>query len=316
MNKEHKQTVEQLKIDCPTLSEDMMKSLANIKAGIAKNQKTEPESEPKAQKSAEIVQLPLFPEETRPASNPLIRSALFAAIRGKDRQLLNNAEIETIDGCKIIFSGEQFNQDDKDTLMQLAFIAKSKPLGEYVTVPAHTILKALGRGVGGAAHQTLKEEIERLVKGTVKIQSKGLNYIGHFIDDAIQDEISRHWAFRFNPHFAKLLSKDNYTLVDWEQRKNLKNKYLARWLQLELASHSAPFARSVEFYRDKSGSCNSCLRDFRRSLRTALDDLKTNGDIIGWVIDKTDLVHIERTPSPTQKRHIIKKIRAKRPPKI
>jgi hypothetical protein len=42
--------------------------------------------------------MPLFPDESRPASNPLIRSALFAAIRGKDRQWLKNAEIETIVG--------------------------------------------------------------------------------------------------------------------------------------------------------------------------------------------------------------------------
>lgn len=32
-----------------------------------------------------VVQFPLFPEETRPVSNDIARSALFSCVQGKDR---------------------------------------------------------------------------------------------------------------------------------------------------------------------------------------------------------------------------------------
>ena len=43
--------------------------------------------------------------------NALARSALFAAIQGKDRQKLWNEKIASAEGVEIFFTGEQFNQD-------------------------------------------------------------------------------------------------------------------------------------------------------------------------------------------------------------
>ncbi len=300
-------------------SRDLTESLERLGRTIAEKaerdrRQSDPTEPQQPQPPAKILQFSLpFGDETRAAANPLVRSALFAAIQGKDRQLLNDCEIATVEGWKIIFSGEQFNQDDKDTLMQLVFMAKHKPIGDYVTIPAHAILKGLGRDVGGKAHQTLKEEIERLVKGTLKLEGKQHDYIGHLIDDAAQDKTSKYWVFRFNPRFASLFADDSYTLIDWNQRKKLKGKDLARWLQLELATHAAPFARSVDYYREKSGSRAKSLRHFREALRRALNNLKASGDIAEWSIDTADLVTIERTPSASQQKHIINK--AKRKPR-
>jgi hypothetical protein len=294
-------------------SRDLTESLERLGRTIAEKaerdrRQSDPTEPQQPQPPAKILQFSLpFGDETRAAANPLVRSALFAAIQGKDRQLLNDCEIATVEGWKMIFSGEQFNQDDKDTLMQLVFMAKHKPIGDYVTIPAHAILKGLGRDVGGKAHQTLKEEIERLVKGTLKLEGKQHDYIGHLIDDAAQDKTSKYWVFRFNPRFASLFADDSYTLIDWNQRKKLKGKDLARWLQLELATHAAPFARSVDYYREKSGSRAKSLRHFREALRRALNNLKASGDIAEWSIDTADLVTIERTPSASQQKHIIKK---------
>jgi hypothetical protein len=300
-------------------SRDLTESLERLGRTIAEKaerdrRQSDPTEPQQPQPPAKILQFSLpFGDETRAAANPLVRSALFAAIQGKDRQLLNDCEIATVEGWKMIFSGEQFNQDDKDTLMQLVFMAKHKPIGDYVTIPAHAILKGLGRDVGGKAHQTLKEEIERLVKGTLKLEGKQHDYIGHLIDDAAQDKTSKYWVFRFNPRFASLFADDSYTLIDWNQRKKLKGKDLARWLQLELATHAAPFARSVDYYREKSGSRAKSLRHFREALRRALNNLKASGDIAEWSIDTADLVTIERTPSASQQKHIVNK--AKRKPR-
>ncbi len=45
-----------------------------------------------------VVQLPLWPEPKRGAPNSFIRSALFAAIQGKDRQFIKEAVLASQDG--------------------------------------------------------------------------------------------------------------------------------------------------------------------------------------------------------------------------
>jgi hypothetical protein len=92
-----------------------------------------------------VVQFPLFPEATRPISNDMARSALFSCVQGGDRLLLHHAALAAIGGVTIEFSGEQLNQDDCDTLMQLVFMARGQPLGAFVMVSAYAVLKGLGR---------------------------------------------------------------------------------------------------------------------------------------------------------------------------
>ena len=264
-----------------------------------------------------LLRLPVIPQETRPAVNVICNSALFAAVQGKDRQLLNDAHLDTQDGVEIIFSGQQFNQDDHDVLMQLVYLASQHELGEPITVSAHSLLKALGRGTSGKEHDQLKAEIERLVKGTIKLKTKRFDYIGHLIDDAQQDKETKFWMYRANATLQKFYDVNNYTLIDWESRKALKGKDLARWLQLQLASHAHPFPMKVETIRRLSGSRAKSLRHFREQLRIALNDLKANGSITSWQIDENDKAHVDRGDaiSASQQRHLAKPANRRRLPK-
>lgn len=273
-------------------------------------------AELKAEK-AKLLHLPVFPQETRPAVNVIANSSLFSAIQGKDRQLLNDAYLDTQDGVDIIFSGEQFNQDDHDVLMQLVYLASHHELGQPVTVSAHALLKALGRGTSGKEHKQLKAEINRLVKGTIQLKTKRFDYIGHLIDDAQQDKETKFWTYRANQTLRKFYDVENYTLIDWEGRKALKGKDLARWLQLQLASHARPFPMKVETIRRLSGSKNKQKSDFKRKLQTALEDLKARGIIVSWQIDAGDLVHVDRgdAASASQQRHLAKPANRRRLPK-
>lgn len=266
---------------------------------------------------AKLLHLPVIPQETRPAVNVLANSSLFSAIQGKDRQLLNDAHLDTQDGVDILFSGEQFNQDDHDVLMQLVYLASHHELGQPVTVSAHALLKALGRGTSGKEHKQIKAEINRLVKGTIQLKTKRFDYIGHLIDDAQQDKETKFWTYRANPTLRKFYDVDNYTLIDWEGRKALKGKDLARWLQLQLASHARPFPMKVETIRRLSGSRAKSLRHFREQLRIALEDLKVGGFITSWQIDAGDLVHVDRgdAASASQQRHLAKPAARRRLPK-
>lgn len=276
------------------------------------------------EKSAELIaerkkllHLPVIPQETRPTVNVIANSALFAAVQGKDRQDLKKCLLDTQDGVEIIFSGEQFNQDDHDVLMQLVYAASRYELGTPVTVSAHSLLKALGRGTSGKEHNQLKAEIDRLVHGTIYLKTKRFDYVGHLIDDAQQDKKTKFWTYRANPTLGKFYDVGNYTLIDWEERKALKGKDLARWVQLQLSTHARPFPMKIETIRRLSGSKNKQKSDFKRKLQTALNDLKSLGIIAEWRIDAGDLVHVDRgdATSASQQRHLAKPAARRRLPK-
>jgi TrfA protein len=260
-------------------------------------------------RTAQIIQFPLFPEEKRPVSNDVARSALFSCVQGKDRQMFENALLATVEGMEIRFTGRQFNQDDHDVLMQLVYMAAHKPLGEYVMVPANAILKALGRKIGKSQHKQLEGEITRLVSGTVIVRQKGIGkYIGHLVDNAFKDDITRRWRYRFNPDLRALYGPHTYTLINWEQRITLRGKDLARWLHLYLVGHAAPFPVKVAKLKQLSGSRAKELKNFRGKLRLALNDLKDTHIIDDWIIDINDLVHVKRGEaiSESQKRHLLR----------
>ncbi len=263
----------------------------------------------KRTKRGDVVQFPLFPDEARPVSNDAARSALFSCVQGKDRRTVKDELIATVDGVQIRFTGERFNQDDHDVLMQLVHMAAHKPLGEYVTVPAHALLKTLGRKTGKSQHEQLRADITRLIAGTVSLKNPKakLEYIGHLVDNAAQDEESRYWVFKLNPDLRPLFGTANHTLINWPQRLALRGKDLARWLQLYLASHAAPFPVKVATLRELSGSRTAALKRFREALRAALQDLADNGDVAEWSIDpQSDLVNVTRGAAITdsQRRHL------------
>jgi hypothetical protein len=267
-------------------------------------------SEPEPPSAAKIIQFPLFPEATRPVSNDMARSALFSCIQGKDRRFIKDALLATVDGVEIRFTGEQLNQDDHDLLMQLIFMAREKPVGAWVTIPAHAILKALCRQVGGKQHRALRADMFRLAAGTVSIRiaRDRIEVTGHhLLAKAVQHEDSRYWVYRLDPDLAFLYGGESYTLIDWDKRLNLKGKDLARWLQLYLATHAKPFPVKVATLRELSGSRTKALRSFRGQLRLALDVLISNHDIEQWwIAQQTDLVTVERGEAVTasQRRHI------------
>lgn len=249
---------------------------------------------PAQEKQRKIVNLPIIPTTARAVVNEIASSALFAAIQGKDRTILNDEPIAATGDTQIFFSGEQLNQDDHDAFMLLVFLASTKPAGEYVTVSAYSLLKALGRDTGGKQHQQIDAEIKRLTKATVEIRNNRFTYIGHLIHDAVKHEETKHWIYALNEKLVTLYSTSCYTLIDWEQRKRLKGKDLARWLQLEIARHAAPFPIKVETLQERCGSQAKELRVFRQSLKQALVALQAEGHIAAWFIDENDLVHIDR----------------------
>lgn len=265
--------------------------------------------------TAEILQFPLpFGDDTRAVSNQLARGSLFAAV--KDRQFFQTyVVVGEVNGTTIEYQGEQLNQDDHDTFLQLIKMALHKEFGSEVFVPVNAVLRELGRSTHKEQRIQLFEQIGRIVRGTVRITTETGRYQGHLIDDCTtpldqtnQPQHRRNLAYRLNPKFARLYTRAAYTLFNAQERLKLKGRgsELAKWLHTWIIGNAVQYPHKVETIRKMSGSCCD-MKEFRRQLRRAFELLISQEIIAAWRIDpKDDLVYIERTPSDSQQKHLTK----------
>ncbi len=106
------------------------------------------------------------------------------------------------------------------------------------------------------------------------------------------------------------LYEAGYSHIDWNQRMALGKSALAKWLHGFYATHAKPYPYKVETLHNLCGSV-AAMKEFKRMLKKALDDLVGAGAIESWSIDQYDLVIVQRTPSKAQQKHLSQA--AKRP---
>lgn len=294
------------------LSKDLAKTMERLGQFIAAKKEKEPPPSPT------ILQFPsLFGEATRAVSNSLARGSLFAAV--KDRQYFKQyVTVGEVDGVEVEFAGEQLNQDDHDTLLQLVAMANQKTYGSDICEAVNAVLRGIGRTTHQEQRRQLFEQVSRLVRGTVRLTTPNVRYEGHLLDDASTPldqstlpQFRRHLAYRLNPKFARLYADSAYTLFDLQERVKIKGRgsELAKWLHLWIIGNATQYPHKVETIRQLCGSTTKDLHRFRQQLRHALDLLKEGQIITAWQIEpKSDLVTIERTPSASQQKHIAKKV--------
>lgn len=258
---------------------------------------------PPAPASATVIQLPLWPEPTRGTPNAWLRGALFAAIQGKLRQALKRELLATVDGIEIRFTGWQLDQSDMDVWETLVHLARMQAVGSRVEFSAYSILKALGRSTGTSDRNWLKDAFARLAGAVVEITAKNFTYFGSLLKGE-RDELTGRYSIELD---AKILAlyQAGWTQIEWDERSKLRRKPLALWLHGWYCSHAAPYPLAVATIQRLSGSTNSQLASFRRHLGKALDDLKAIGAVVSWEITPGDLVRVTRTPSPSQRRHLV-----------
>jgi TrfA protein len=257
--------------------------------------------------SSKPEQLPMWAEAARGVPNSLLRGALFG-IGSERTAYVKRTIIATLDDYEIRYLGILLNQTDLDVWEMLLHIARLQPLGTKLEITAYSLLKALGRGTGKTQHEQLKEELARLGAGFVEITSKKLKktFASNLISSFKQDEETGHLLITFNNEMKTLYESD-YTMIDWDQRMALGRNNLAKWLHGHYSTHAKPYPYKVETLRELCRSSITRLGDFRKQLRAALDALKEVGAIDSWEIDINDLVHVTRTPSNSQRRHLAKK---------
>ena len=258
-------------------------ALARMRGKIAEREKTA------------VIQLPLWPEPKRGAPNSFIRSALFAAIQGKDRQYMKEVVLASQDGITIKYTGEQLNQADLDVWETIVHLAREQPLGTFCSFTAHGLLKALGLPTGNSQHKQLHSTIIRLTACAVEVNHEGKTYFGPLIKSGAKDELTRHYGVELNKGIVHLFGENQWTALDWRQRQELRGQPLAQALHAFYSSHRQPFPVKLATLKAYTGSRNKQAASFKRQVKAALQQLVDVGFLTSFALDG-ELVRVERTP--------------------
>jgi hypothetical protein len=245
--------------------------------------------------ATEIIQLPFWPEPKRGTPNSLIRSALFSAVQGKDRQFMKEATLYSQQGITVKFTGEQLNQEDLSLWETLVHLAKEHPLGDICTFTAHGILKSLKLNTGGHEHERLHSGIIRLTACAVEIVHEGKKYFGSLIESGAKDELSSHYTIKLNRQLIRLYNESTWTAIDWKQRTQIRKKPLAQALHAYYSSHRTPYPVKIATLQQLTGSRNTQAASFKRQCRTAHDELVKIGFLQSYSIEG-DTVTVTRVP--------------------
>ncbi len=260
---------------------------------------------------AKQLTLPLWPAEVRAVPNAIIRGALFGV--GRERTFFPVlTKIESVEGIEIQCKNDRLNQVDLDLWEALLHLQRLQPLGEKITFAARTVLVGLGRGESGRAHEDLHNGLARLVGSIVQIRwlKEKKVFVGSLVSSFLRDEESGGYVVRFNQDMA-LLYGSGYTYLDLSQRQALAQNNLAKWLHSYYSSHARPYPNLVKTVHRLCGSLAS-LKEFRRLLAAALNQLVEVGALLSWCIDPTaDIVTVVKVATKSQQRHIARSIRGR-----
>lgn len=267
---------------------------------------------------AQVIMFPQWGDERRAASAAIFRSALFPPLNfQKARPFLKEAEIYATRGIEIYFTGEQFDQSDLDVYLELLHIAREYPFGVECCFTAYGMLNALGRkGKGKSDHVWLHSVLIRLRGGTVDMTDHKIRYFGGLIEGGFKDEITSHYRVRLNPEMARVFRGDLWASIDIQQRRDLKRSQTAKALHAYYSTHADPGPHRYETLAAIIGLKNSNQRQLRVCLVKAHEALKQVGCLADFEAG-TDTITPKVNHTPSQHRHIIKKLAAPQgtPPK-
>jgi TrfA protein len=288
--------------------------IQEIRESITRNKKENlkdelSSSKPLALPGSNVVRLPLWPEPVRSVPNGMLRSSLFGAIKKGPRRLMEGEKIAAQDGIEIRYTGARLDQGDLDVWESILHVCRFQDMGSHCRFTAYTMFKLLGMTDTGKNRGTLHKRIQRLKANSIEVQQGRYTYFGSLLDEGYKDQDTHEYVVVINAKLRPLFAADQFTQIDWNVRYALAGQPLAQWLHGYYASHAQPFPVKIETLLKLSGSENEAARSSHQTLRKALDALtdasNANEQPFSYEI-RDDLVHVERKPSGTQRRHLLK----------
>jgi hypothetical protein len=258
-----------------------------------------------------VVRLPQWPDFVRGVPNSFLRSALFGAIAKGRRRYMSSERMTTLDGLTILYTGERLDQGDLDVWESLLHITRLQALGVPCNVTSYALLKLMGKTDTGKNRRVLHTCITRLRANAVEIKQDGWSYIGGLIDEAYKENKTQEWVIVVGPKLRPLFAADQFTQIDWNVRRALVGKSLAQWLHGFYASHAKPYPMRMDTLLKLAGSEDGSPSSGRQTLRKALDALAKASEIHGQPFRyeiRGELVHVDKKPSDSQRRHLAKKV--------
>ncbi len=257
-----------------------------------------------------VIRLPLWPDAVRGVPNLALRSALFGVIRRGPRRAMMRETIPCTSDFEIRYTGFRLDQADLDVWETALHLAREHHMGNRVEITERALLKALGRAYGKSGREWLKNCAARLSANTLEVTHQRFTYGGSLLQDFYRDDDTGLYVLVLNPKMVVVFGMDTWTQVDWDIRQELIGQPLAQWLHGFYASHAKPFPVSVGKLHEWCGSEDESIRSFKQNLKVALGLVKDASEKHGMHFKADifgDLVHVERQPSKSQRKHLAAK---------
>jgi hypothetical protein len=267
----------------------------------------------KQQQDFEALQLkpfPNWPDDRRGAPNAMIRSAFFGVIRRGGRQRVTKMPVAASNGWEVTITGWRLDQNDCDILLELMHLARNSQPGEYVRFTIHGMLRRLGRTAEGKTNYNwLKQRLENLAETTIAFDNGNeFGVLGSLIGSFRIDRSTGEGIVRTNPEIRPLW--ENITYLNIEQRLSLGQNQLAKFLHAMLSSHIQWVPMKVQTLMHRAGAKYDRLRNFKRELKSVLDDFCSRGWIKSYRFiahDGEELLEIDKVQVPTQARALTRR---------
>jgi hypothetical protein len=253
----------------------------------------------------EPTHLPIdWPEPLRGAPNSVLRSALFGIVMRGRRRYLNKEAIASWSGVEIIYTGLKLDQSDLDVWLLAVHLARHQPLGSPIRFSAYSFLKGIERPIGKSGRDWLKSVFTRLTACAVEIKIGSRSYTGSLVHEFFYDADVQKYVLVVNPRLAVLFD-DGYSLLEASVRNTLTTD-LTKWLYSFIRSHAPNRIHrvGVENLISLCASETKHIRDFRRRLAHAMNELSSIGEVERWCFTKNgalEFLRPLRNPGLTEK---------------
>lgn len=203
----------------------------------------------------------------------VLRSALFSSVSAHlPFEYVKNKTIYAQGDVLIEFTGELLNQHDLDVWLGILRLIALSNSSTIVLESNRSFLEMMGVCLSGASNKKLIASIKKLTSCMVVITNKNKNHVygGHMISGFWVDETKGRLALKIDESMIALFTPGNWTRIDWEIRKSLRQNPTAAWLHSYYSSHkNSSIPIGIETIRKLSGSKNSSITSFKQVVKKA-----------------------------------------------